>query len=475
MLYNFSMVEGFVDKYGLSQQQQQRLQHPPHPSQLAHPLDTVLHHRRQQQQEDAADTRSIPLAGAAHLAAAGQRQHPQLHPQQQQRRQLLQVEERADSTAHPAGGSGAASGAVSAASTPASSSSSSNGAGDGRSGDPTLTRPQRRLRATFYVWVNVMNLVGISSLWAKTADAFSPDAGARLFGFISAGATLGQLAGSLIAMMASWVAGLMLSQVQANGGVAVGSSSSKSAAGSGSSTGRAAPASSLLLVAAVLQLAAAQLVTRIRPVVMPAAAGAGAAAVVVPDSSSGSGGDRAASPQLVRRSWSGGSAVVAPINPGFGQRTVKQPSQLSAGQGGAGASDWGAASAAPPGSGPAAAVLIHSSRGAAAASAVSKCLPGNLLSGLADGQGFAARANGGSSGSSNSTGVAAAVLNGGTSSQKAGKGSAGFQMWKVLTGFQLIWRSPYLLLVCSNLLLTYVSRCAPHDCAAGGAAATFCV
>jgi hypothetical protein len=32
-----------------------------------------------------------------------------------------------------------------------------------------------------------MNLVGISSLWAKCADAFSPEAGARLFGFISAG------------------------------------------------------------------------------------------------------------------------------------------------------------------------------------------------------------------------------------------------------------------------------------------------
>jgi hypothetical protein len=30
-------------------------------------------------------------------------------------------------------------------------------------------------------------------------------------------------------------------------------------------------------------------------------------------------------------------------------------------------------------------------------------------------------------------------------------------MGKVLTGFQLIWRSRYLLLVCSNLLLTYVS------------------
>ncbi|WIA43362.1 hypothetical protein OEZ86_009851 [Tetradesmus obliquus] len=59
----------------------------------------------------------------------------------------------------------------------------------------------RLLRGAFYVWVNVMNLVCISSLWARCADAFTPEAGARLFGFISAGATLGQLMGSLMAML----------------------------------------------------------------------------------------------------------------------------------------------------------------------------------------------------------------------------------------------------------------------------------
>jgi hypothetical protein len=38
-----------------------------------------------------------------------------------------------------------------------------------------------------------------------------------------------------------------------------------------------------------------------------------------------------------------------------------------------------------------------------------------------------------------------------------GRDDPRLKLSKVLTGFQLIWRSPYLLLVCSNLLLTYVS------------------
>jgi hypothetical protein len=45
---------------------------------------------------------------------------------------------------------------------------------------------------------------------------------------------------------------------------------------------------------------------------------------------------------------------------------------------------------------------------------------------------------------------------GNSSSEKVAKGTS-FQLHKVLTGFQLIWQSDYLLLVCSNLLLTYVS------------------
>jgi hypothetical protein len=60
------------------------------------------------------------------------------------------------------------------------------------------------------------------------------------------------------------------------------------------------------------------------------------------------------------------------------------------------------------------------------------------------------------SGSSGSNGSGGCGSIGSGSSDKAAKG-ASFQLHKVLTGFQLIWRSDYLLLVCSNLLLTYVS------------------
>lgn len=56
-----------------------------------------------------------------------------------------------------------------------------------RDGDLALSKQQRTLRAVFYVFVSVQNLVGVSSLWARCADVFSPDAAARLFGFIAAG------------------------------------------------------------------------------------------------------------------------------------------------------------------------------------------------------------------------------------------------------------------------------------------------
>jgi hypothetical protein len=56
-----------------------------------------------------------------------------------------------------------------------SSSSSRRRSVSSRHGDPALSRPQRLLRGAFYVWVNVMNLVCISSLWARCADAFTPE------------------------------------------------------------------------------------------------------------------------------------------------------------------------------------------------------------------------------------------------------------------------------------------------------------
>jgi hypothetical protein len=55
------------------------------------------------------------------------------------------------------------------------SSSSRRRSVSSRHGDPALSQPQRLLRGAFYVWVNVMNLVCISSLWARCADAFTPE------------------------------------------------------------------------------------------------------------------------------------------------------------------------------------------------------------------------------------------------------------------------------------------------------------
>jgi hypothetical protein len=57
----------------------------------------------------------------------------------------------------------------------AGSSSSRRRSVSSRHGDPALSHAQRLLRGAFYVWVNVMNLVCISSLWARCADAFTPE------------------------------------------------------------------------------------------------------------------------------------------------------------------------------------------------------------------------------------------------------------------------------------------------------------
>ncbi|KAL6752182.1 hypothetical protein V8C86DRAFT_620210 [Haematococcus lacustris] len=67
-------------------------------------------------------------------------------------------------------------------------------------GDPSLDSFQRAVRVSFFVWLNVQNLVAMSSMWARCADVFAAEAARRLFGFIAAGATLGQLAGSLTSM-----------------------------------------------------------------------------------------------------------------------------------------------------------------------------------------------------------------------------------------------------------------------------------
>ncbi|KAL6771711.1 hypothetical protein ACKKBG_A27510 [Auxenochlorella protothecoides x Auxenochlorella symbiontica] len=62
-----------------------------------------------------------------------------------------------------------------------------------------MTWQQRAVRAAFYLWVSLLNLVGMATLWARASDVFTPEAGTRLFGVLGAGATTGQLVASLLA------------------------------------------------------------------------------------------------------------------------------------------------------------------------------------------------------------------------------------------------------------------------------------
>ncbi|GAB4816937.1 hypothetical protein N2152v2_003983 [Parachlorella kessleri] len=62
-----------------------------------------------------------------------------------------------------------------------------------------LSRPQQAVRVAFFLAVSLLNLVAVSSWWARAADVFTAEAAARLFGILGAGATLGQLVGSLVA------------------------------------------------------------------------------------------------------------------------------------------------------------------------------------------------------------------------------------------------------------------------------------
>ncbi|CAO2825788.1 unnamed protein product [Amaranthus hypochondriacus] len=55
------------------------------------------------------------------------------------------------------------------------------------------------VRMGLYLWIALLNLITISSTWARVIDVMDSESGSRLFGFIGAGATLGQLFGSLFA------------------------------------------------------------------------------------------------------------------------------------------------------------------------------------------------------------------------------------------------------------------------------------
>nr|XP_008369347.2 uncharacterized protein LOC103432905 [Malus domestica] len=55
------------------------------------------------------------------------------------------------------------------------------------------------VRIALFLWIALLNLITISSTWARIIDVMDFESGSRLFGFIGAGATLGQLFGSLFA------------------------------------------------------------------------------------------------------------------------------------------------------------------------------------------------------------------------------------------------------------------------------------
>ncbi|XP_038892757.1 uncharacterized protein LOC120081729 isoform X2 [Benincasa hispida] len=66
------------------------------------------------------------------------------------------------------------------------------------------------VRIGFFLWVALLNLITISSTWARVIDVMDSESGARLFGFIGAGATLGQLFGSLLATVMAWLGPFLL-------------------------------------------------------------------------------------------------------------------------------------------------------------------------------------------------------------------------------------------------------------------------
>ncbi|KAJ8771013.1 hypothetical protein K2173_023338 [Erythroxylum novogranatense] len=65
-------------------------------------------------------------------------------------------------------------------------------------------------RIGLFLWVALLNLITISSTWARIIDVMDCESGSRLFGFIGAGATLGQLCGSLFATGMAWLGPFLL-------------------------------------------------------------------------------------------------------------------------------------------------------------------------------------------------------------------------------------------------------------------------
>ncbi len=281
---------------------------------------------------------------------------------------------------------------------------------------PPLTAPQRVLRATFYVWVSTANLMSASTLWARCADAFSADAsaGARLFGFISAGATLGQLGGSVIALALA--------------------TRTRRAGEAAAAAGAAAPSATggvtvLVLLSAGLLLVAAQLAPKIRYVGDVSAGGAGVGAL-----RSGSAVTRG---QLQQQ-----------------QQNLRRRPSASSGTSSGGVEDEGKGGGAAVGSsgGTNAAAAAPDGAGGSGSEIVSQPAGAVLPAG-------GRRADGSKTGGSSGGGGLGAEKGkaGGGGGGGGGGGVRGGSQWsQLLAGFRLVMSSEYLILICAYLLITYV-------------------
>lgn len=63
-----------------------------------------------------------------------------------------------------------------------------------------IVGPGRLVPSVFFVWVSIFNLFAMSLFWSVMADRFTGAQGRKFFGFIGAGGTLGQMAGSALAV-----------------------------------------------------------------------------------------------------------------------------------------------------------------------------------------------------------------------------------------------------------------------------------
>lgn len=92
-----------------------------------------------------------------------------------------------------------------------------------RSGEATLSPPERVLFIAFYLFMGVVNLVATSLIWARCSEVFEPGSAKRAYGLLAGGATVGQLLGSLSALLCAHSTG-QLSVGDIWGGVGVGRS-----------------------------------------------------------------------------------------------------------------------------------------------------------------------------------------------------------------------------------------------------------